>query len=59
MFSSLALFMTRVFADHANHVLAFNDLARFTKSFYRGSHFHISRDEKRGVILRVVTCGEM
>jgi hypothetical protein len=32
--SSLALFMARVFADHTHHVLAFHDLARFTKSFH-------------------------
>jgi hypothetical protein len=32
---TLALFMARVFAaDHAHDVLAFDDLARFTKSFY-------------------------
>jgi hypothetical protein len=32
--SSLALSMARVFADHAHHVLALDDLASFTKSFY-------------------------
>ena len=29
---SLALFMARVFADHTDNILPFNDLARFTKS---------------------------
>jgi hypothetical protein len=32
--SSLPLFMARVFADHAHHVLALHDLATGTKSFY-------------------------
>jgi hypothetical protein len=32
---SLPLFMARVLiADHTHHVLAFDDLAAFTKSFY-------------------------
>ena len=31
--SSLALFMARVLADHAHHVLALHDLATGTKSF--------------------------
>jgi hypothetical protein len=31
---SLTLFMARVFADHAHHVLALHDLATGTKSFY-------------------------
>jgi hypothetical protein len=30
----LPLFMARVFADHAHHVLALHDLATGTKSFY-------------------------
>jgi hypothetical protein len=34
MTSSLSLFMARVFADHAHHVLALHDLATGTKSFY-------------------------
>ena len=32
VFLSLALFMARVFADHADNILPFDDLARFTKS---------------------------
>ena len=32
--SALALFMTRVLADHANHILALHDPAIGTKSFY-------------------------
>jgi hypothetical protein len=32
--SSLPLFMARVFADHAQYVLAFHDPATGTKSFY-------------------------
>jgi hypothetical protein len=32
--STLALFMARVLADHAHHVLALHDLATGTKSFY-------------------------
>jgi hypothetical protein len=31
---ALTLFMARVFADHAHHILALHDLASFTKSFY-------------------------
>jgi hypothetical protein len=31
--SSLTLFMARVLADHAHHVLALHDLATGTKSF--------------------------
>jgi len=31
---ALALFMARVLADHAHYVLALDDLASFTKSFY-------------------------
>ena len=30
---SLALFMPRIFADHADNILPLHDLARFTKSF--------------------------
>jgi len=32
--SSLTLFMARVFADHAHHVLALDDLATGTKPFH-------------------------
>jgi hypothetical protein len=31
---TLALFVTRVLADHADNVLPLHDLARFTKSLY-------------------------
>ena len=37
---ALALFMARVFTQNAHDVLAFDDLARFTQSFYRCSNFH-------------------
>jgi hypothetical protein len=32
--SALFLFMTRVFANNADHVLSAHDFARFTQSFY-------------------------
>jgi hypothetical protein len=32
--SSLPLFVPRILADDAHHVLALHNLARFTKSFY-------------------------
>jgi hypothetical protein len=32
--SALLLFMARVFADHTHHILAADDLAAFTNSFY-------------------------
>jgi hypothetical protein len=31
---ALPLFVARVLANHAHHVLALHDLATFTKSFY-------------------------
>src|SRR5207249_9972782 len=46
--SALALFMARVFADHAHHVLALYDLATGTKSFYRWSYFHSPQNGQRG-----------
>src|SRR6266699_6948089 len=46
--SALALFMARVFADHAHHILALHDLATGTKPFYRWSYFHNSQNGKRG-----------
>jgi hypothetical protein len=38
--SALALFVTRILADHPHHILALHNLAALTQSFYRGSHFH-------------------
>jgi hypothetical protein len=38
--SALALFVTGVLADHANHIIAADDLAGFAKAFDGSSDFH-------------------
>ena len=38
--SALFLFVSRVFANDADDIVAANDFARFAQSFYGGSDFH-------------------
>jgi hypothetical protein len=40
LFSALFLFVARVFADHADDILAAHDFARFAEAFDGCSDFH-------------------
>jgi hypothetical protein len=40
---ALALFVTGIFADDANHIVAADDLAGFAEAFDGGSDFHTEK----------------